>query len=137
VSYLVNTNIISEVRKGDRANQQVVIWWPGIDTDDTWVSVLVVGENRKGIERARRRDPAKAKALSLWLDELNNYFSHRILLVDETVAQTWGRLNGPYPLPVIDSLLATTALVHGLTLVTRNARDVENTGVAVLNPWQV
>ena len=135
MSYLIDTNVISEIRKGDRANAQVVAWWSAVAEDELWMSTLVLGEIRKGIERTRRRDPPKARALEQWLDTLTTHFENRALAVDTAVAEAWGRLNGPRPLPVVDSLLAATAIVHGLTLVTRNTADIEGTGVATLNPW--
>ena len=136
MSYLIDTNIISEVRKGDKADSKVLTWWNEVDDDELWISALVLGEIRQGIERSRQRDPAKAKALEHWLGTLTRHFHDRALPVDPVVAEVWGRLNGPRPLPVIDSLLAATALVHDLTLVTRNTADIKSTGVAILNPWQ-
>lgn len=136
MSYLIDTNIISEVRKGNKANPQVLTWWAEVDDNELWISALVLGEIRQGIERSRQRDPAKARALEQWLGTLTTHFRDRALPVDSAVAEVWGRLNGPRPLPVIDSLLAATAIVHDLTLVTRNAADIKSTGVAILNPWQ-
>jgi len=136
VSYLIDTNIISEVRKGDKADSKVLTWWNEVDDDELWISALVLGEIRQGIERSRQRDPAKAKALEHWLGTLTRHFHDRALPVDPAVAEVWGRLNRPRPLPVINSLLAATALVHDLTLVTRNTADIKSTGVAILNPWQ-
>lgn len=135
MSYLIDTNVVSEIRKGDRANAQVAAWWSAVAEDELWTSTLVLGEIRKGIERTRRRDPSKARALEQWLDTLTTHFENRALAVDTAVAEAWGCLNSPRPLPVVDSLLAATAIVHDLTLVTRNTADIEGTGVATLNPW--
>ena len=136
MSYLIDTNIISEVRKGNKANSRVLAWWAEVNDNELWISTLVLGEIRQGIERSRQRDPAKAGALEQWLGTLTRHFRDRALPVDSAIAEVWGRLNGPRPLPVIDSLLAATALVHDLTLVTRNTADIKITGVAVLNPWR-
>ena len=135
MSYLIDTNVVSEIRKGGTANAQVAAWWSAVAEDELWTSTLVLGEIRKGIERTRRRDPSKARALEQWLDTLTTHFENRALAVDTAVAEAWGCLNGPRPLPVVDSLLAATAIVHDLTLVTRNTADIEGTGVATLNPW--
>ncbi len=106
----------------------------GADESAPFTSVLVVGEIRRGIESLRRRDVPSALALELWLAALTDGFADRILPVERTVAEEWGRLNVPDPLPTVDGLLAATARVHGLTLVTRNTRDVACTGVPRLDP---
>lgn len=110
-------------------------WFAGVSSTDIYLSVLTVWEIRKGIESIRRRDEPTAEALDSWLGELVATHSDRILPVDEVVAEQWGRFNVPDPLPVVDSLLAATASVHGLTLVTRNVKHVERTGVGALNPF--
>lgn len=135
MSYLVDTNVVSELRKGHRCDPGVAAWFAEISASDIYLSALTVGEIRKGIESIRRRDERTAEALEVWLGELVSAHSNRILPVDEIVAQKWGRFNVPDPLPVLDSLLAATASVHGLTLVTRNLKDVERTGVDCLNPF--
>ncbi|HMG54147.1 MAG TPA: type II toxin-antitoxin system VapC family toxin, partial [Kofleriaceae bacterium] len=98
-------------------------------------SVLVIGELRQGVERLRRRDPTAAAALDRWLRELVQHHADRTLPVDADVTDRWGRLNVPDPLPAVDGLLAATALVHSLTLVTRNVRDVRTTGVRHVDPF--
>jgi hypothetical protein len=100
-----------------------------------FTSVLVVGEIRRGVERLRRRDTAQATLLDEWLSALEHQFADRVLPVTMEIAEEWGRLNVPDPLPTIDGYLAATAKVHGLTIVTRNTRDLERTGVTLLNPW--
>jgi toxin FitB len=135
VSYLIDTNVISELRKGDRCDPAVAAWWAKVDEDELWISALVLGEIRRGIELARRRDPQKAKALEAWLEEMVAGFGDRILRVDEQVADEWGRMNAIRPLPVIDALLAATARVNSLTFVTRNGSDVQGVGVDILNPF--
>lgn len=136
MSFLIDTNIISELRKGDRCDAAVAAWWAGVAEDDLWLSALVVGEIRKGVELARRRDPRKAEVLESWLSDVLSGFGDRILPVDATVAEEWGRMNAIRPVPVIDALLAATAKANDLTLVTRNEADVAGLGVEVLNPFQ-
>ena len=135
MSYLVDTNVISELRKGQRCNPGVASWFEEVSSEDLFLSALTLGEIRKGIENVRRRDEAAAKALDSWFRKLEGSYSSHILPVDQTVAERWGFFNVPDPLPVIDSLLAATASVHGLTLVTRNLKHVERTGVDCLNPF--
>lgn len=135
MSYLVDTNIIAEVRKGTRCNAKVARWWAGVADTDLFLSVLVLGEIRKGIELVRPRDPAQAAALERWLDAVSRAFAERILPVDQAVADAWGRLNAPHPRPTIDSLLVATAQVHDLTLVTRNLADVDGAGIKLLKPF--
>jgi predicted nucleic acid-binding protein len=135
VSWLLDTNVVSELRKGSRADPGVVRWASGRQ-DDAWLSVLTVGEIRRGTELVRRRDAVAARYLDVWLEGLLGAFESRILAIDARVAEVWGRLNVPDPLPTVDALLAATALVHGLTFVTRNVKDVAGTGVRVLNPFE-
>ena len=136
MSYLIDTNIISELRKQDRADPNVQAWYAGTAGEDLYLSVLVLGEIRQGIERARRRHADKAAALEIWLRQVKEAFGPRILPITLSVAEEWGRLNRGRTLPVVDSLLAATARVHGLTLVTRNVADIAKTGVACLDPFE-
>lgn len=136
MSFLIDTNIISEVRKGARCNPGVARWWAEVAEGDLWLSPLILGEIRKGIELARRRDPDKASVLEAWLGEVVSGFGDRLLPVDAAVADEWGRMNAIRPVPVIDALLAATAKAHGLTLVTRNEADVAGLGVEVMNPFE-
>lgn len=135
MSWLLDTNVVLEIRKGPRGDPGVVRWATGRD-DEAWLSALTVGEIRRGIELKRRRDEVAARHLELWLDGLVASYSSRILPVDQHVAEVWARLNVPDPRPVIDALIAATAVVNGLTLVTRNTRDFEGTGVQLLNPFE-
>lgn len=135
MTWLVDTNVISELRKGPKCNRAVANWWSDVSDDEIFLSALTIGEIRQGIERVRRRDAGAALALERWLERIEGGHADRILPVDAKVADRWGRLNVPDLLPVIDGLLAATAIEHGLTLVTRNVKDVERTGVDVLNPW--
>ena len=135
MKYLIDTNVISEVRKGSRSHPSVRAWWSSTAADEKFLSVLTVCEIRKGIENIRRRDVRSAVALEKWLLNVIEDHADRILVVDVDIAEEWGRLNAADPLPVIDSLIAATAKVHGLTLVTRNVPDMVRTGVDALNPW--
>jgi toxin FitB len=136
VSFLIDTNIISEVRKGDRCDPRVSTWYASIADDDLFLSTLVLGEIRKGVERARPRDPDKAAALERWLRQVEAAFDGRVLAIDNAVSNQWGRMSAVRPIPVIDGLLAATAVTNGLTLVTRNDRDIAGLGAMVLNPFR-
>ncbi len=134
MSYLLDTNVVSEVRRS-RPNPAVVDWLRRLPPGTTYLSVLTLGEIRRGIERLRRRDPEQAQRLEVWFARLEGDYGDRVLPVTAGIAQEWGRLTVPDPLPTIDGLLVATARVHGLTLVTRNTADVARTGVPVLNPF--
>jgi predicted nucleic acid-binding protein len=136
LSYLLDTNVISELRKGERADSSVLSWFADLDEEQIYLSALTLGEIRRGIESVRRRDPDSAIALDGWLLRLSEAYAERILPVNRAIAEEWGRMSAPDPLPVIDGLLAATAKVAGLTLATRNVSDIEATGVEVLNPFE-
>lgn len=136
MSFLIDTNVISELRKGERCDRRVAAWYASIDPGGLYLSVLVTGEIRRGIERARRRDPERAAVFEPWLADLEAAFAHRILAVDRAVADEWGRLSTIRTVPAVDGLLAATAKVHGLTLATRNTADVAGLGASVLNPFE-
>ncbi len=133
MSFLVDTNVLSEIRKRDRADLGVRRWFAATSEDSLFLSVLVLGEIRQGIER--KRDPRSATHLEAWLEGIETTFGDRLLEVDSAVADVWGRLNAVRPLPVADGLLAATAIVHGFTLVTRNTDDFARVRVALLNPF--
>jgi toxin FitB len=135
MTFLIDTNVISELRKGRRANARVRTWFDAVDTGGLYLSVLVVGELRRGVDGVRRRDPAGAAHLDRWLHELVKSYAERILPVDIAVAERWGRLGVPDRVSPVDGLIAATALVHALTLVTRNVRDIQRTGVRHLDPF--
>ncbi len=135
MSYLVDTNVISELRQGARADPRVAGWFAGLAEDDLYLSALTIGEIRKGIESVRLRGRRAAASLERWLREVIDAHRDRILPVDETVGEEWGRLNAPDPLPVVDGLLAATAAVPGPVLATRNVKDLRRTGVARSNPF--
>ena len=135
MSYLIDTNIISEVRKGARCDAHVAAWYASLADEDLFLSTLVLGEIRRGIELARPRDPLKATALENWLRDVKAAFIGRVLGIDDAVSDQWGRMSAIRPVPAIDGLLAATALTHGLTLATRNDRHVVGLGASVLNPF--
>ncbi|MDE0372405.1 MAG: type II toxin-antitoxin system VapC family toxin [Rhodospirillales bacterium] len=136
MTFLIDTNIIAEVRKGHRCDPAVAKWWNGVAEDDLWLSPLVLGEIRKGVELVRPRDPGSADALEAWLADVMSHFGNRVLPVDTAVAEHWGRMNAIRPVPVIDALLAATAKTNSLILVTRNVAGVAGLDVDVLNPFE-
>lgn len=134
MSFLLDTNIVSEIRK-KTPNAGVAAWFDAVPASDLFLSVLVIGEIRQGIERLARRDRAQAAVFEQWLTQLVTVYAERIVPVTAEVADKWGHLNVPDPLPVVDGLLAATAIVHGWTLVTRNGVDVASTSVRLLDPF--
>jgi predicted nucleic acid-binding protein len=135
--FLLDTNVVSELRKGSRADAGLLEWFAPIDSAALFLSVLVAGELRQGVERVRLRDAPQAERLDRWLLALMNDYAARLLPIDLRVADLWGRMNVPNPLSAVDGLLAATAIAHDLTLVTRNVKDVERTGVRIHNPFRV
>ncbi len=135
MTFLVDTNVISEARKPN-GHPKVRAWFGSVRGIDLYLSVLVIGEIRQGIERLRRRDASQADVYEAWLARLRRDYADRILPITGDVAEEWGKINVPDPVPVIDGLLAATAKVHGLTLVTRNTTEIARTGVRLLNPFQ-
>ena len=137
MNYLIDTNIISEVRKGRRCDPNVASWYEKIEDASLYLSVLVIGEIRKGIERIRPKDTVQANAIENWLVAVDKAFGDRILPIDRAVANELGRLNARRPLPVIDGLLAATANIHHMTLVTRNIAEIADLDVQFLNPFEL
>ena len=135
MTYLLDTNIVSELRKRD-PNPRVVAWYGTVTSAQLFLSVLTLGEIRMGIERLRRRDNARADLLEQWLHGLGVAYRDHLINVDADIAEEWGRLNVPDQLPIIDGLLAATAKVRGWTLVTRNVADLAHSGVSLLNPFE-
>lgn len=133
--YLLDTNVVSELRKA-RPNRRVAAWFAAVPDDSIHLSVLVIGEIRQGIERLRPRDADHARALDDWLRTLETVYQERIIPISTEIAEEWGRLNVPDPLPAVDGLLAATARVHRWTLATRNTKHVERTGVQLVNPFE-
>jgi toxin FitB len=118
-------------------NANVATWYASIDDTEIYLSVSVLGEIRKGVERARLKDPAQARRLENWLAAVAKAFADRILPVDKYVADEWGRMGSNRPVPTIEALLAATAKVHAMTFVSRNIADVANLGASILNPFDL
>jgi len=140
VSYLIDTNVLSELRR-KQPDSRVVAWFAGRATQSLFLSVLTLGEIRKGIERLERSQAngGRKQGLNDWLEQdLPTFFLGRLLGVDAGVADRWGRMQAlaSRPMPAIDSLLAATALRHNLTMVTRNVKDFADMGVDLINPWE-
>jgi toxin FitB len=136
--FLLDTNVLSELRKvrSGKANSRVAAWVRGAPAGNLFLSVIVIQELEIGVLLAERRDRAKGALLRTWLDDhVLTSFVDRILPVDTAVARRSALLNVPDPRPVRDGLIAATALVHGLFVVTRNVRDFEPIGVRTLDPW--
>lgn len=136
MSYLLDTNVLSEIRKGKNGNAAVREWWSGTEVSDLHISVMVVGEIRRGIDRLHPRSPARVRELENWLVSVIHAFGERLLNVDRNVANIWGTMTVGRTLPLVDGLLAATALAHDLTLVTRNTKDIKDCGARLFNPWE-
>jgi predicted nucleic acid-binding protein len=136
--YLVDTNVISEARKGNRANTGVIRFFRNAATEDQeiYLSVVTVGELRRGVELIRHRgDSPHAKSLEAWLQMVLQEYKPNILPIDDEISQVWGRLRVPRPEHALDKLIAATALIHDLTVVTRNVDDFASSGIRLLNPF--
>ena len=136
--YLIDTNVLSEIRKAERANPGVRDFFRRVISDDAdlYLSVVTVGELRRGLELIRHRgDVAQAELLERWLREVLEEFAARILPVDSDIAQVWGRLRAPHAQHPLDKLIAATGLIHDLTVVTQNEADFMGCGVRLLNPF--
>jgi predicted nucleic acid-binding protein len=136
LSFLVDTNVISEIQKGARCDQSVMAWWNSIEMSELYLSVMVAGEISRGIEKLMNSDPNRARIYRTWLGSVIQALDGRILDVELETAELWGKLTSRRSKPLVDTLLAATALTHNLTLVTRNTRDIQETGVRYLNPFQ-
>lgn len=136
MSFLLDTNVVSETRKSSRMNGGLRRWLSSVDAGELYISALVLGEIRLGIERLRRRDRRHAEELEVWISALRSNYAEKVLAVDAQAAEEWGRMNLPDPISTRDGLMAATALTRGMTFVTRNTTDVERTGVKLLNPFE-
>jgi toxin FitB len=135
--YLADTNVMSESRKESRANKGVRdLFERERRKNSVHLSIVVIAEIRRGVEMCRRRgDSQSASIYGKWLDSVKEEYKQRILPVDKAIGELWGRLRVPHAEPALDKLIAATAIVHGLTVVTRNVKDFEGTDVKVLNPF--
>lgn len=134
--YLLDTNVLSETRKA-RMNPNVAGFLAQLDSLSLYVSTLTIGEFQRGIEIKRRDDPEAAERIAEWVAQAERNFADRILPVDERVAKLWGVLSADRSRPVVDTLIAATAIVHDLVLITRNLKDVRGIDVMVVDPWTV
>lgn len=135
LQYLLDTNVLSETRR-KQADERVISFLAAAEPSALYISVLTLGELRKGVALKKRSDPDSAKKLGAWVDGLEFSFADRILGIDAAAARLWGELSAQRPRPVIDTLLAATAVVHELTLVTRNTSDVQGIKLKLLDPWK-
>jgi hypothetical protein len=133
VSFLLDTNVVSETRR-KAPDPRVVAWVSQADPSDLFISAMTLGEIAKGVALRAKQSPAQA-GLEQWLAATRIEYANRIVTIDADIAEAWGRLDAKRNLPVVDGLLAATALVRGMTLVTRNVRDVAGAGITLLNPW--
>jgi len=133
--FLLDTNVLSETRKRT-AEARVMKFLANTEPTSLYMSVLTIGELRKGVAMKERTDAEAARQLSAWVDGLEYSFAGHILGIDTATATLWGRVSAVRPRPVVDTLLAATALTHKLTLVTRNTADVADMQVSLLNPWE-
>jgi predicted nucleic acid-binding protein len=136
--FVLDTNVVSELRKAKagKADANVVAWAASIAADNMFVSAITIFELELGVLQHERRDPAQGALLRSWLEgQVLRVFEGRILAIDSTVARRSARLHVPDPCSDRDALIAATALVHGMAVVTRNAHDFERTGVRTINPW--
>lgn len=136
MGFLIDTNVLSELRKRTRGNANVLQWAAQHRSDELFLSTMVVGEIRRGIEVIRARDPVQAAALDAWRDRVVAAFGPRILPVTLEIAEIWGRLSFPNRLPEIDGILAATAVYHDHVIVTRNVRDFAHPEVRAVNPFE-
>ena len=133
--YLLDTNVISELRKKNRCNLGVRNWYTTIDEQEIYLSVLVIGELRCGVELIRRRDLDAASHLDVWLQTIIQEYGERIFPITQEIAETWGKMNVPDPISTVDGLLAATAKVHNCIFVTRNTKDIMRCDVLYYNPF--
>jgi predicted nucleic acid-binding protein len=135
LNVLVDTNVISELKRGRNAAANVVAWFAAMPVHNVFTSVVVLGEIRRGIELVARRDKLQADVLERWYSTMRRRLGDRVIGVDEPVMTAWSKITVPDMLPAYDGLIAATALVHGMTIATRNTADYRRAGIAVIDPW--
>jgi predicted nucleic acid-binding protein len=135
MNVLVDTNVMSELKRGRSAAPRVVAWFAALLPENLFTSVIVLGEIRRGIELVARRDKPQAAALEQWYATVRDRMGDRVLAIDEPIMAIWAQISVPDMLPAYDGLIAATALAHGLIVATRNTRDYFRAGAQVINPW--
>ena len=135
MNMLVDTNVISELKRRRNPEAKVVAWFAAVPSEQIYTSVVVLGEIRRGIELIARRDKPQASSLERWYASMREHLAGRVLGVDEAVMTVWSKISVPDPLPAYDGLIAATALVHGMMIATRNTVDFRRVGVSVVDPW--
>ena len=136
MKYLLDTDVLSEVRR-PRGDANVKRWISSMPAGELYISVLTLGEVRRGIGLLERKDRAQAEMYEAWLTTVLRDYEDRILPVDAEAAEEWGRMNVPDPISIVDGLMAATARVRNMTFVTRNTSDLARTGVRLLNPFDL
>jgi toxin FitB len=135
--FVLDTNIVSELRGGrSRCHSNVWRWYDATPTEEIYLSVMVLGEIRRGIEMKRRRDPETARVFERWLREIVLVHGQRVLPVTSEISDTWGRIAATANVSTTDGLIAATAAHHGFTVVTRNTIDFQHCGVDYINPFE-
>jgi predicted nucleic acid-binding protein len=135
LQYLLDTSVLSETRR-KRPDARVISFLSAAEPLALYISVLTLGELRKGVALLAQRDPDSARKIAPWVDGLEFSFADRILGIDTATARLWGELSAQRPRPVVDTLLAATALAHDLTFVTRNTSDLQGITLKLLDPWK-
>jgi predicted nucleic acid-binding protein len=135
VNFLVDTNVVSELKRGKNAEPKVAAWFAAMPPERVFTSAIVLGEIRRGIELIAKRDKPQAAVLERWYASMRQRLGTRIIPVDEPVMMVWAKITVPDMLPAYDGLIAATALAHGLTVATRNTADYQRAGVEVIDPW--
>jgi hypothetical protein len=136
MNILVDTNVISELKRGRKASPHVAAWFMALSPENVFTSVIVLGEIRRGIELIARRDKPQGETLEQWYALVRQWLGRRVLAVDEPSMATWAQISVPNMLPAYDGLIAATAIVHGLAIATRNTQDYRRTGAQVIDPWR-
>ena len=134
--FLLDTNILSELRKGERCDSNVANWAAKESGQAHYISVLSLGEIRKGIELLRKKSPTDCIPFEIWMQKLQSDYANCTIAITNEIAGRWGTLSALRPLPVIDCLLAATAIEHGLTLATRNTKDFDGLQMSIVNPFE-
>ena len=135
MTFILDTDVLSALRRPDR-NRMAQAWLAQQSPTDVYLSVLTLGEIRRGVEKRLRVDPAAAAVIDAWLSQIKLFYRNRILPIDDAVSEMWGRITVTNPHNLSDALIAATALVRGFSVVTRNVAHFADRGVAIINPFE-